>query len=49
MYILIETAYKDIDKYTKKIKYTLLAKANDYAGTKRSQKEVLERDSRSKT
>ena len=49
MYILIQTAYKDIDKYTKKIKYTLLAKANDYAGTKRSQKEVLERDSRSKT
>jgi len=48
VYNLRQTAYKDIEKYTKKIKYTLLATANDYAGTKRSQKEVLERDSRSK-
>ena len=47
-YNLRQTAYKDIDEYTTKIKYTLLATADDYAGTKMSQKEVLERDTRSK-
>jgi hypothetical protein len=30
------------------MKYTLLATARDYAGTKMSQKEFLERDTRSK-
>jgi len=34
VYNLRQTACKDIEKYAKKIKYTLRATANDYAGTK---------------